>query len=125
MKHLKTFESLYEVPQIVELKEMALELTDMGYNVQISKDNPKQTSSGVDFDVRVIITHRDDFTMKSDVKDFLFRAIGYMEENGYHFDIHSNNGKLYFVTDGRIILSSSEARPNYPSFTMINILFKK
>lgn len=120
MKHLKTFESLYEVPQIVELKEMALDLTDMGYNVQIFKD--QQISQN---NIRVIITYRDNFKMKQDVKDFLFRSINYMEENGYHFDTHSNNGKLYFVTDGRIILSSGEARPNYPSFTMINILFKK
>lgn len=121
MKHLKTFESLYEVTQIVELKEMALELTDMGYNVQIFKDRQETDNS-----VRVIITHRDDFTMKSDVKDFLFRAIGYMEENGFNFDTHSNYGRLHFSEDGsRIILSSGEARERYPSFTIINILFKK
>lgn len=120
-------ESIYEVPQIIELKEMALELTDMGYNVQIFKDNPRQSSksSNVDFDVRVIITHRDNFTMNSDVRDFLFRATNFMEENGYTFDTHSNYGRLHFVTDGRIIISSGEAREKYPSFTMINILFIK
>jgi len=120
MKYLKTYESIYESPYVIELKEMALELTDMGYNVQIFKDRQE-----TDNNVRVIITHRDDFTMKSDVKDFLFRAIGYMEENGFNFDTHSNYGRLYFVTDGRIILSSGEARERYPSFKMINILFKK
>lgn len=130
MKHLKTFESLYESPLVIELKDMALELTDMGFNIQIFKDGPHllnvgQDAKNDDDNIRIIIIKRDNFTMKTDVKEFLFRAIGYMEENGYHFDTHSNNGKLYFVTDGRIILSSGEARERYPSFTMINILFKK
>lgn len=118
-------ESLYESPLVIELKDMALELTDMSYNVQIFKDNPKQVTSGVDFDVRVIITHGDNLTMKTDVKEFLFRAIAYMKDNGYKYDTHSNYGRLHFTEDGRIIISGGEARPNYPRFTMINILFKK
>ena len=120
MKHLKTFESLYENPLVIELKDMALELTDMGYNVQIFKDKQE-----IDDNIRVIITHGDKFTMKNDVKEFLFRVIGYMKDNGYKYDTHSNYGRLYFTEDGRVILSSGEARENYPSFTMINILFKK
>jgi hypothetical protein len=63
--------------------------------------------------------------MNTDVKEFLFRSIGYMKDNGYVYDSHSNFGRLYFVEDGRIILSSGEARERYPSFTMIKILFKK
>lgn len=39
--------------------------------------------------------------------------------------LSSSKGKLYFVTDGTIIISGGEARERYPSFTMINILFKK
>ena len=120
MKYLKKFESLYENPLVIELKDMALELTDMGYNVQIFKD--QQISND---NIRVIITHKGNFTMKTDVKEFLFRTIGYMEDNGYKYDTHSNYGKLYFVEDGRIIISGGEARERYPSFTMINILFKK
>ena len=121
MRYLKTFESLYEVPQIIELKDMSLELTDMGYNVQIFKDRQE-----TDDNIRVIITHGDNLTMKTDVKEFLFRAIAYMKDNGYKYDTHSNYGRLHFSEDGgRIILSSGEARPNYPRFTMINILFKK
>jgi hypothetical protein len=130
MKYLKTFESLYESPLVIELKDMALELTDVGFNIQIFKDGPHllnvgQDAKNDDDNIRIIIIKRDNFTMKTDVKEFLFRAIGYMKDNGYEYDTHSNFGKLYFVEDGRIIISGGEARPNYPRFTMINILFKK
>lgn len=120
MKYLKTYESIYESPYVIELKEMALELTDMGYNVQIFKDRQE-----TDDNIRIIITG-DNLTMKTDVKEFLFRAIAYMKDNEYKYDTHSNYGRLYFSEDSdKIILSSGEARPNYPRFTMINILFKK
>lgn len=124
MKYLKKFESLYELPVILDLKDMALELIDMGWNIQIFKDNPKQIGSDVEFDVRVIIKYKNKFTMKDELKDFIFRALGYMKENGYEFETNSNMGRLNFVTD-RIIISIGEVRSNYPSFTMINILFKK
>jgi hypothetical protein len=120
MKYLKTFESLYENPLVIELKDMALELTDSDYNVQIFKDKQE-----VDDNIRIIITYKGNFTMKTDVKDFLFRVIGYMKDNGYKYYTHSNYGRLYFTEDGRVILSSGEAREKYPTFTMINILFKK
>jgi hypothetical protein len=122
MKHLKTFESLYESPLVIELKDMALELTDAGFNVEIFKD-----CYGVknDDDNILIIITRNKFTMDTDVKDFLFRSIGYMKDNGYEYDTNSNMGKLHFTEDGRIILSSGEARERYTSFTMIKILFKK
>ena len=127
---VKVNESLYESPLVIELKDMALELTDMGFNIQIFKDGPHLLNIGQDAkdnedNIRIIIIKRDNFTMKTDVKDFLFRAIGYMKDNGYKYDTHSNFGKLHFTEDGRIILSSGEARERYPSFTMINILFKK
>lgn len=134
MKHLKTFESLYESPLVIELKDMALELTDMDYNVQIFKDKDTIPGPEADNNILIIITHqgmidgrvnRGNFTMETDVKEFLFRAIGYMKDNGYEYDTHSNFGRLYFVEDGRIILSSGEVRERYPSFTMIKILFKK
>jgi hypothetical protein len=125
MKHLKTFESLYESPLVIELKDMALELTDMDYNVQIFKDKDTIPGSETDYNILIIITHRGNFTMNTDVKEFLFRSIGYMKDNGYVYDLNSNMGRLYFVEDGRIILSSGEARERYPSFTMIKILFKK
>ena len=48
-----------------------------------------------------------------------------MKDNGYEYDTNSNTGKLHFTEDDRIILSSGESRERYPSFTMINILFKK
>jgi hypothetical protein len=117
---VKVNESLYESPLVIELKDMALELTDIGYNVQIFKDRQE-----TDDNIRIIINHTNNFTMKTDVKEFLFRAIGYMKDNGYKYDTHSNFGRLYFVEDGRIIISGGEARERYPSFTMINILFKK
>ena len=127
---VKVNESLYESPLVIELKDMALELTDMGFNIQIFKDGPHLLNVGQDAkdnedNIRIFIIKRDNFTMKTDVKDFLFRAIGYMKDNGYKYDTHSNFGKLHFTEDGRIILSSGEAREKYPSFTMINILFKK
>lgn len=127
---VKVNESLYESPLVIELKDMALELTDMGFNIQIFKDGPHLLNVGQDAkdnedNIRIIIIKRDNFTMKTDVKEFLFRAIGYMKDNGYKYDTHSNFGKLHFTEDGRIILSSGEAREKYPSFTMINILFKK
>lgn len=105
-----------------DLKEMSLELTDMGFYVEVFKEGTISSSKG---DIRVIITKNKNFNMDIDLRDFLFRSINYMEEKGYHFDINSNHGRLYFVTDGRIILSSGEVRENYPSFTMVNILFKK
>lgn len=117
---VKVNESLYENPLVIELKDMALELTDMSYNVQIFKD--QQISND---NIRIIINHTNNFTMKTDVKEFLFRAIGYMKDNGYKYETHSNYGRLHFVEDGRIIISGGEARERYPSFTMINILFKK
>ena len=94
MKYLKTFESLYELPVVLELKDMALELTDMGWHIEIFKDQQYANEN-----VRVIITHRDNFTMTDDIRDFLFRIIGYMEENGYEYDTHSNYGRLHFVND--------------------------
>ena len=130
MKHLKTFESLYESPLVIELKDMALELTDAGFNVEIFKDlspftgiNPYDAKNDDD-NILIIIT-RNKFTMDTDVKDFLFRSIGYMKDNGYEYDTNSNISKLHFTEDDRIILSSGEARERYPSFTMINMLFKK
>jgi len=130
MRYLKTFESLYEIPLVLELKDMALELTDIGYNIQIFKDGPHLLNIGHDAkdddsNIRIIINNRNNFTMNTDVKDFLFRAIGYMKENGYKYDTHSNFGRLHLTEDGRIILTSGEAREKYPTFTMINILFKK
>lgn len=132
MRYLKTFESLYESPLVIELKDMALELTDMGFNVQIFKDGPHllnvgQDAKNDDDNIRIIIinSNRNNFTMKTDVKEFLFRTIDYMKDNGYKYDTHSNYGRLHFTEDGRIIISSGEAREIYPSFTMINILFKK
>jgi len=122
MKHLKTFESLYESPLVIELNDMALELTDAGFNVEIFKDC--YDAKNDDDNILIIIT-RNKFTMDTDVKDFLFRSIGYMKDNGYEYDTNSNMGKLHFTEDDRIILSSGEARERYPSFTMINILFKK
>jgi hypothetical protein len=104
---------------------MALELTDMGFNVQIFKDKDTIPGPETDYNILIIITHRGNFTMNTDVKEFLFRSIGYMKDNGYVYDSNSNMGRLYFVEDGRIILSSGEAREGYPSFTMIKILFKK
>jgi hypothetical protein len=119
MRYLKTFESLGEESLILDLKDMALELIDLGFNIQISRGYKN------DDGIRIIITHKDKFTMKTDVKEFLFRSIGYMEDNGYKYDTHSNYGRLYFIEDGRIIISSGEARERYPRFTMINITFKK
>ncbi len=123
MKYLKTFESLYELPVILELKDMALELTDMGWHIEIFKD--QQYPHNQNENVRVIITNtKGNFTMIDELKDFLFRIIGYMKDDGYEFETHSNFGRLY-LTDDIVIISSGRARPNYPSFTLINILFKK
>ena len=127
MKHLRKYnESLGKESIILDLKDMALELIDMGYNVQILEDGwIKWKGQETDDKIRIIINNRNDFTMKTDVKEFLFRTIGYMKDNGYIETTHSNFGKLHFTEDGRIILSSGEVRERYPSFTQINILFKK
>lgn len=125
MKYLKTFESLHPITissLINELKDMALELTDSGYNVQVS--NEISTVLTPD-NLLVFIRRGDKFTMTNDVKDFLFRSIGYMKDKGYKYDTHSNYGRLYFTEDDRVILSSGEAREKYPSFTMIKISFTK
>jgi hypothetical protein len=125
MKYLKTYESLYELPVILNLKDMALELTDMEWNIQIFKD--QQFPYNQNENVRLIITGpQSSFFMINELKEFLFRAIDYMTDNDYEFETsHSNYGRLYFTNDDRIIISSGEARPNYPPFTMINILFEK
>ena len=95
MKYLKTFESLYESPLIIELKDMALELTDVGFKVEVFKDGTNTTNN-----IIVIITHTNNFTIKSDVKEFLFRATGYMKDKGYEHDTHSNWGSLFLTEDG-------------------------
>lgn len=124
MKHLKTFESLYESPLIIELKDMALELTDVGFKVEIFKDGTNTTNN-----IIVIITHTNNFTIKSDVKEFLFRATGYMKDKGYEHDTHSNWGSLFLTEDGirhKIIIPKLfTVTEDFPIFTMINILFKK
>lgn len=124
MKYLKTFESLYESPLIIELKDMALELTDVGFKVEIFKDGTNTTNN-----IIVIITHTNNFTIKTDVKEFLFRATGYMKDKGYEHDTHSNWGSLFLTDDGirhKIIIPKLfEITEDFPLFTMINILFKK
>lgn len=124
MKYLKTFESLYESPLIIELKDMALELTDVGFKVEVFKDGTNTTNN-----IIVIITHTNNFTIKSDVKEFLFRATGYMKDKGYEHDTHSNWGSLFLTEDGirhKIIIPKLfTVTEDFPIFTMINILFKK
>ena len=124
MKYLKTFESLYESLLIIELKDMALELTDVGFKVEIFKDDTNTTNNIV-----VIITHTNNFTIKTDVKEFLFRATNYMKDKGYEHDTHSNWGSLFLTEDGirhKIIIPKLfEITEDFPLFTMINILFKK
>lgn len=119
MKYLKTFESLNEESLILDLKDMALELNDSGFNIAVYNDPIANTGN-----ILVKIVHSKNFTMSSSVKEFIFRITDYMKENGYKFESHSNFGKLHLVEDGRIILTSGEAREKYPSFTMINITFK-
>ena len=124
MKYLKTFESLYESPLIIELKDMALELTDVGFKVEVFKDGTNTTNN-----IIVIITHTNNFTIKSDVKEFLFRATGYMKDKGYEHDTHSNWGSLFLTEDEirhKIIIPKLfTVTEDFPIFTMINILFKK
>ena len=121
MKYLKTFESLYESPLIIELKDMALELTDVGFKVEIFKDGTNTTNN-----IIVIITHTNNFTIKTDVKEFLFRSTGYMKDKGYEHDAHSNWGSLFLSEDGKIIIPKLfEITEDFPIFTMVNILFKK
>jgi hypothetical protein len=121
MRYLKTFESLSEESIILDLKDMALELIDdLGFNVEVYNDPIGDTGN-----ILVKIVHRKNFTMTPSVKDFIFRITDYMKENGYEYDSHSNFGRLHLVEDGRVIISSGEAREKYPSFTMINITFKK
>jgi hypothetical protein len=120
MRYLKTFESLGEESIILDLKDMALELNDSGFNIAVYNDPIGDTGN-----ILVKIVHSKNFTMGPLVKEFIFRITDYMKENGYEFDSHSNFGRLHLVEDGRIILTSGEARERYPSFTMINITFKK
>ena len=122
MKHLKTFESLHESPHVIELKDMALELTDIGFNIEIYDLGFVYNRNA---EIIITINKVNNFTMTPLLKDFLFRAIDYMKENGYKLHSHSNYGRLHFNEDGRIILTSGEARENRPPFTMINITFKK
>lgn len=120
MKYLKTFESLNEESILLDLKDMALELNDLGFNIAVYNDTITNTGN-----ILVKIVHSKNFTMTPSVKEFIFRITDYMKENGYGFDSHSNFGRLHLVEDGRIILTSGEARERYPLFTMINITFKK
>lgn len=120
MRYLKTFESVKEESLILDLKDMALELIDSGFNVSVYNDPIGDTGN-----ILVKIVNRKNFTMNATVKEFIFRITDYMKDNGYKFDSHSNFGRLHLIEDGRIIISSGEARERYPSFTMINITFKK
>jgi len=120
MRYLKTFESLNEESILLDLKDMALELNDLGFNIDVYNDTIANTGN-----ILVKIVHSRNFTMGPLLKEFIFRITDYMKENGYKFESHSNFGRLHLVEDGRIILTSGEARERYPSFTMINITFKK
>ena len=120
MKYLKTFESIYESPYVIELKDMALELTDLGFTVQVFKD--QQIS---DKNVLVVITHPNNFTMTDDVKDFILRATGYMEDNGFESKIHSNYGTVHQAQDGRLFVTGHTLGKRFPGLSMINLIFTK
>jgi hypothetical protein len=122
MKYLKTFESLGLESIILDLKDMALELIDLGFNINVYDLGFVYNQNA---DVIVTINKPNNFTMTPLLKDFIFRIAYYMKDNGYEFHSHSNFGRLNLTEDGRIILTSGEARENRPPFTMINITFKK
>lgn len=128
MKTLEKFESIYESPYVIELKDMSLELNDMGFTVQVFKEQQES-----DKRILVVITNPNDFTMTDDVKDFILRTTSYMKDNGFEYKIHSNFGTVHQSKEGELYLNHSththRQRTNLgkslPTLSMINLIFNK
>jgi len=130
MIHLRKYESFYDNTPILDMRDMSVDLIDMGWYIEIFKEDNSIFSNigyidGKD-NIRLFITKDGNFTMKEELKGFLFRIVNYMKDSGYEIsNSNSNRGSLHFTKDDRIIITGGEARQNYPSFTMISILFSK
>ena len=112
--------------QIRDIKDMFLELKDVGFNIgyDIRNSNNFEIEIGYNSDdYQVGHYNNHTFTMKDDLKEFLFRIKDYM--NGWKMKIHSNHGYLYILDDGRISSVGHTLTERYPGLTRLKINFSK
>lgn len=117
MKYLKFFEDLHEDSIIQDLKDILLDLEDIGLRVSVSKYKES---------IYVKISNSDGtFKMSQDIFDVLHRISDYIISNGYRIYINSNYGTLSLYDD-KIIAASGVININsYQVFTSIIITILK
>jgi hypothetical protein len=140
MKHIRLFnESIsIDISNFIEdIKDMSLDLSDEGYVFDLQVDPVRDTcvnaylrkrkvnidDKGIGFTGNSKYTT---FTMTKDVSKFFLRLRSYVDSNpNIEMSISSNHGNIYVYPDSRGIRSSGhKLGPNYPSLTMMNIIFK-
>jgi hypothetical protein len=116
MRYLKLFEDLNSDTFILDLRDILLDLKDIGFNTSVYKPYMDNT-------IKIDINNRGgNFKMSQDLIDALFRISNYVIDNGYKCDILSNLGRLYIMNDRVVSASGVISKNGYHSFTVINIL---
>lgn len=130
----KIFESLNYIED--NLKDITLELKDLGYIIDIKFDN-----ESMNIDLKQIVLKiytedsirrgsRDWFTFTDEVRDTVLRIYQYMRELGWYsnLSINSNNKskKFYIRPDERMRTEDIiEIESNYPKVSDIQMIFIK
>lgn len=130
----KIFESLNYIED--NLKDITLELKDLGYIIDIKFDN-----ESMNIDLKQIVLKiytedsirrgsRDWFTFTDEVRDTVLRIYQYMRELGWYsnLSINSNNKskKFYIRPDERMRTEDIiEIESNYPKVSDIQMIFTK
>lgn len=130
----KIFESLNYIED--NLKDITLELKDLGYIIDIKFDNE---SMNIDLKQIVLKIYTEDsirresrywFTFTDEVRDTVLRIYQYMRELGWYsnLSINSNNKskKFYIRPDERMRTEDIiEIESNYPKVSDIQMIFIK
>lgn len=132
----KIFESLNYIED--NLKDITLELKDLGYIIDIKFDNElmnlnlKQIVLKIYTEDSIRRESRDWFTFTDEVRDTVLRIYQYMRELGWYsnLSINSNNKsnikKFYIRPDERMRTEDIiEIESNYPKVSDIQMIFTK
>lgn len=132
----KIFESLNYIED--NLKDITLELKDLGYIIDIKFDNElmnlnlKQIVLKIYKEDSIRRESRDWFTFTDEVRDTVLRIYQYMRELGWYsnLSINSNNKsnikKFYIRPDERMRTEDIiEIESNYPKVSDIQMIFTK
>ena len=127
----KIFESLNYIED--NLKDITLELKDLGYIIDIKLDNElnlKKIVLKIYTEDSIRRGSRDWFTFTDEVRDTILRIYQYMRELGWYsnLSINSNNKskKFYIRPDERMRTEDIiEIESNYPKVSDIQMIFIK